>query len=280
MPGSIRVKKVFIALPIILIITFLVIFSLVWLAVSNTEWMQYLVTLFTAMSALATAYAALSASKSARIAENAASTWKKQMQLEIELSEAKQLKIALGAWYRHFIHEAERYAGEELVRICELVEAQKNGNRTNQINHLQRYLDKHEELWNDLERSFDNASFIENDFDERIRLRRLSLSHSKSCLELVSYCQGILDKDENFFERNCSAMYSCKDWNHLELAGIKISRYKIEKRDEKGFLVPIKKDNGEFVYTSIHENVQSWYTQIGIKTDCQISEIKNKLGSI
>ena len=85
-------NRILIILPPILIITFLVLFTLVWLAVSEPDWMQYLVTLFTAMSALATAYAALSASKSARVAEFSASTWKKQMQLEIELTEAKNLK--------------------------------------------------------------------------------------------------------------------------------------------------------------------------------------------
>lgn len=273
-------NKLFIVLPSIIIIIFLVIFTLVWLAVSKSDWMQYLVTLFTAMSALATAYAAFSASRSARIAELSASTWKKQMQLDIELTEAKKLKIALHAWHRYFIHEAYKYSGEDLVRISELIQMQKNGNSINQINHLQRYLDKHEELWNSLEQSFDNASFIVNDFEERLRLRRLSLIHSRSCHELLSYYQGIIEPDQYFFEMNCSAVYSSSDWHALDSAGMKISRVKLEVRDDTGKLVPIKKENGEFVYTSVHEDVQSWYTQIGMKVDYQIESIKHKLGSI
>lgn len=280
MQGGILVNKVFIVLPSILIIIFLVLYTLVWLAVSKSDWMQYLVTLFTAISALATAYAALSASRSARVAELSASTWKKQMQLDIELTEAKKLKIALHAWHRHFIHEAFKYSGDDLVRIGELIQMQRNGNSINQINHLQRYLDRHEELWNNLEQSFDNASFIVNDFEERLRLRRLSLMHSKSCQELISYYQGIIQPDPHFFEMNCSAVYSSSDWHEFDLAGINISRVKLEMTDKAGKLVPIKKENGEFVYTSVHDGVQSWYTQIGIKVDCQIETIKHNLGSI
>jgi CRISPR/Cas system CSM-associated protein Csm2 small subunit len=280
MQGSIRVNRILIILPPILIIIFLVLFTLVWLAVSEPDWMQYLVTLFTAMSALATAYAALSASKSARVAELSASTWKKQMQLEIELTEAKNLKVALHAWHRHFVHESQKYAGEDLVRICELIEMQLNGARINQVNHLQRYLDKHEELWNNLEKSFDNASFIENDFDERLHLRRLSLTYSKGCQDLLSYYQQIIQPGNNFLEINCSALYSSSDWHQLDLAGINITRVKLEKLDESGKLVPIKKENGDFVYISLQDSVQSWHTQIGNKIDCQIEAIKNKLGSI
>lgn len=273
-------NKLFIVLPSIIITIFLVLFTLVWLAVSKSDWMQYLVTLFTAMSALATAYAALSASRSARTSELSASTWKNQMRLDIELNEAKKLKIALHTWHRYFIQEAYKYSGEDLIRIGELIQMQKNGNSINQISHLQRYLDKYEELWNNLEQSFDNASFIENDFEERLRLRRLSLTYSKSCHKLVCYYQGIIEPDEHFFEINCSAVYSSSDWHALDLAGINISRVELEVRNEVGKFEPVKKENGKLVYTSVHEDVQSWYTQIGIKVDLQIESIKHKLGRI
>lgn len=242
--------------------------------------MQYLATLFTALSALATAYAAFSASKSARTAEQSASTWKKQMQLDIELAEAKNLKISLHTWHRHFILESQAYCGEDLHRITDRIRMQKNENSTNQINHLQRYLDKYDDLWNNLEQSFDNASFITHDFEERLRLRRLSLTHSKSCHELISYYQGTISPDRYFLEKECSAIYASSDWHQLDLSGFNITRVKIEKRDVNGELVPVTKNNGEFIYTSIHEDVESWHTQIGRKTDSQIAEIKSRLGSI
>jgi hypothetical protein len=237
----------------------------------------FLGVIFTGIAALATAYAALSASRSARVAEQSASTWKKQMQLDVELSEAKKLKIALNAWQRHFTHEAEKYSGEDLLRIGELLQIQ---NKDNLINQLQRYISKYEELWGELEQSFDNASFIVNDFEERLRLRRLSYTHSKGCYELMFYLQGIIEPDSCFFEVNCSAVYSAADWHQLDLAGINITRVKLEQRDKTGGLVSIKNENDKFIYTSVYDDVQSWYTQIGIKIDYQIEAIKLKLGNI
>ncbi|HIF9257121.1 TPA: hypothetical protein ACX6RA_000140 [Photobacterium damselae] len=232
---------------------------------------------FTGVAALATAYAALSASRSARVAEQSASIWKKQMRLDVELSEAKKLKIALNAWHRHFIHEAEKYSGEDLLRIGELLQIQ---NKEVSINHLHKYISKYEELWGNLDQSFDNASFIVNDFEERLRLRRLSYTHLKGCYELMSYLQGITEPGPNFFEINCSAVYRASDWHQLDLAGIQITRIKLEQRDANGKLVTIKNENDEFIYTSVCDDVQSWYTQIGIKIDSQIETIKFKLDNI
>ena len=266
-------------MPSILFTIFFVLFTILWIAVSKYNWIQYLVTLFTAMSAFATAYAALSASRSATIAEKSASTWKTQMQLEIELTEAKKLKIALHAWNRHFTHEAETYTGDDLARIIELIERQKNENPVNQIDHLQRYLDRHEELWNNLEQSFDNASFIVNDFEERLRLRRLSLTHSKSCQKLIAYYQGVIGPHYPFLEMNCSAVYMSSDWHQLDLENVPITKVKVETPGENGKLELKLKKDGEFIFTSLHEDAQSWITQIGTKIDLQIGEIKRKVGS-
>ncbi|MCP4324244.1 MAG: hypothetical protein GY787_20785, partial [Alteromonadales bacterium] len=71
-------------------------------------------------AALAAAYAALSASRSARVAEQSASIWKKQMRLDVELSEAKKLKIALNSWHRHFANlvDSHRISWTYMVTPC------------------------------------------------------------------------------------------------------------------------------------------------------------------
>jgi hypothetical protein len=277
--GSVQLKKILTVFAMAIVFLLGSLFG-IYIDKISFDVTAFLGALFTGIAALATAYAAFSASKSAQIAELSASTWKKQMQLGVELDEAKKLKIALHAWHRHFTHEAERYLEEDLVRIGELIQIQKNNDSSNQIEHLQRYLDKHEELWNNLEQSFDNASFIVSDFEERLRLRRLSYTHSKSCNKLISYFQGNIEPETDFFEINCSAVYRSLDWHKFDLAGLNITRSKLEKKNDSGKLVPIPKDNGDYIYTSVYDDVQSWYRQIGVKIDFQIEAIKRSLGNI
>ena len=57
--------------------------------------LDYLTTLFTGFAAVSTAYAAYSAATAAKISKDAANTWKQQIYIDEELSEAKQLKVCL-----------------------------------------------------------------------------------------------------------------------------------------------------------------------------------------
>ncbi|WP_105102753.1 hypothetical protein [Microbulbifer pacificus] len=246
----------------------------------NAEFLAFLSLVFTGLAAIATAWAARSASKSARIAEVSAETWKRQMRLNIELEEAKRLKLALSSWYRHFIGESYRYSDQDLVRIGELQDIGKRNDARGKAQHIQGYLDTYKNLWNSLEESFDNASFIESDFEGRLRLRRLSLNHMEACSNLLAYFQGEIENTDSFMDENCSAIYACADWHELDLTGIKLSKVELEIPNKNGKLEYVKKSNGDNVYVSFHEDVQSWYSKIGSDVDAQIARIKSSVSPI
>jgi len=255
---------------------------MIWIALNYKDWVEYVAIIFSSISALATAYAALSASRSARVAESSASSWKKQKIIDVELQEAKDLKISLNAWHRHVLRESERYGTSLLVVIMH--DARKNMQNPevvlSQIKHLQSFIDRYESLWNQLESSFDSAGFIENDFEQRLRLRRNSILYLNNCKSLLSYYKSKEDFIKFPINEVCSAIYHVPDWDSLFFNGGKVTKIKLEHYDDQGCLNYVIDDDGAFVYESLPSALNSWVMQIGSTIDNQINMTKLKLKNI
>lgn len=247
---------------------------------NNIDLISIVTLILTGISTIATAYAALSAAKSANIAQRSALTWKSQMQLGIELTEAKQLKIALHSWYRHYLIESERYLNENLKRVCELTKLEKNISQKNQLDHLEKYSTKLTELWNELESSFDNAGFISANFDDRLQLRRSFLIHKKGCENLISYTKGYIDESANLLELSCSAVYQTSDWHAYALddSNLPVTRIAWTTKQNGKKAAMDDENNNITIYESVYDSINGWITDIGVTIDNQILLIKDKLG--
>lgn len=249
----------------------------VWLSEKGIDLLTILATIFTGLAAFATAYAANSASKSAKIAEKSASIWKQQMLLEIELREAKNLKVALHAWHRHFIHESYS-KNRNLESLIEHFEEVKLSTQNSFEMHFRAYIEKQTELFSNLETAFDEASFIEHDFGHRVRLRRLFLSHREECERFIEHISAsIINIPNDLLPITLTAIYKVNDWNNLQLRGCKLFLVKMETITDDGKYEPIMKPDGSFVYNNLNEEVQGWFTNIGVKIDVQISNIKSRI---
>nr|PMI41431.1 hypothetical protein BCU45_19400 [Vibrio lentus]PMJ56415.1 hypothetical protein BCU20_20605 [Vibrio lentus] len=250
-----------------------------WLSDMGIDFLSLLATIFTGLAAFATAYAALSASKSAKIAERSASMWKQQMLLDIELSEAKNLKVALHAWHRHFINESNS-KNRNLASLLEHFEEVKKTTQSSFQIHFRKYIEKQSELFSDLEVAFDQAGFIEHDFEQRIRLRRLFLSHREECERLIEHISvSDINIPNDLLPITLTAIYKVSDWHELDLRANNIFRVKMEKVTDDGKYEPILKADGSYVYGNLNDQVQGWFTNIGIKVDVQVSDIKSRITS-
>ena len=233
--------------------------------------------LFTGVSALATALAAFGAMYSAKITERASHTWKIQMKTEMELREAKEVRVTLNAWYRHFLSEANSKANMTFYEIDDDIGLWYREPES-RISHLNSYVNKLVDLWNDFEKSLDVTDVVCLKRYHRDRLYTIYREHVKACKDLIV----ILNKGE---ERAInpyiiSAIYNFKDWHNVDLASaIPIYKVEAETFTQDGRSDKYKDDNGSPIYINPFQEINGTWINIGIQIDEKITEIRDSLGA-
>ncbi|WDD96776.1 hypothetical protein [Thalassomonas actiniarum] len=257
-----------------LTIFFLLLTVLTFWGLNTSEKLNFFIAIFTGGAALATAYAAKQAAKSAEVSERASKTWKHQMALDVELKEAKKIKVALMTYYRHFINEAHKYHSFTYSELVSDLEHYKKTDPKEFSNFIHKYSSQSSALWSELEAAFDEASFVKHDFEELKRYRISQYRHNASCEYLmVSFLKPRLEFGSPELKQAITGVYRVKDWNDLYFRNENIMKVQIEIRDDDESFKSID------AYCDLFEDVAQWHVQIASRIDRRIEEIKNKLST-
>ncbi|EJL6550115.1 hypothetical protein QXB71_004114 [Vibrio cholerae] len=249
-----------------------------WLENRTPNVLDFLTTIFTGFAAIGTAYAAHAASESAKISKRASNIWKQQMSIDIELSEAKELKVCLNHWHRKFLAEAYK-KNQNLNELVQSVLATPYAVKQVQIEHFQKYIDDLNLSWSNLESAFDRANFVGHSFEQRLRLRRLHIAHRCAVNKYIEYLmfdnrmqlprEGLIELLTTIFHIN--------DWVQRDIDGQPLYRVEFEQFDANDSFSICKKDDGTSVYESLHNSVEGWVLNTNVYVDAKMQEIRSRV---
>lgn len=236
--------------------------------------------LFTGISALATAAAACAAMYSSQVTERSLLVWKSQMKTEIELTEAKEVKVALEAWYRHFLSESNSKIHMPFEHI-DLEIGLWYREPSSNVAHLENYVNELTSLWDDFEKALDVTDVVALKQYHRTSLLKIHREHVKCCRKLIYILNNTGFKEAFIDPYVISAIYNCKDWDDLSLRqGEFIYRIEAETFTQDGVSKKYKKDDGTSIYTNPFQEVEGLRRNIGIQLDEKIAEIRESLGTL
>ncbi|MGF1689615.1 hypothetical protein [Photobacterium kagoshimensis] len=249
-----------------------------WLESKTPNVLSFLTTIFTGFAAIGTAYAAYAASESAKISEKASNIWKQQMSIDIELAEAKELKVCLNDWHRRFTAEAYK-KNQTLNELLQGVLESPHAIKQVQIDHFQKYIDDLNLSWSNLESAFDRANFVGHSFEQRLRLRRLHIAHRRALNKYVEYLMfnNRMNLHHEGLIELLTTIYHINDWAQQDVNGQPLYRVEIELIDDNGTLSLCKKDDGTSVYDSLHNSVEGWVLNTNVYVDHKIEEIRSRV---
>ncbi|HCE1777960.1 TPA: hypothetical protein NGS17_004632 [Vibrio parahaemolyticus] len=253
----------------------------VWLESKTPNVLTFLTTIFTGFAAIGTAYAAYAAAESAKISEKASNIWKQQMSIDIELAEAKELKVCLNDWHRRFIAEAYK-KNQSLDELLQDVSATPHVIKQMQVEHFQKYIDDLNLSWSNLESAFDRANFVGHSFEQRLRLRRLHIAHREALNKYVDYLlfNNRMELQRGELAELLTTIYHINDWAQQDINGQLLYRVEVELIDENGSFSTCKKDDGTSVYDSLHNSVEGWALNTNVYVDHKMQEIRSRVKDI
>lgn len=235
--------------------------------------------LFTGISALATAAAACAAMYSSQVTEQSLLVWKSQMKTEIELTEAKEVKVALEAWYRCFLSESNSRGHMTYDDIDSEIWLWYHDPSSN-VAHLENYVNKLISLWDDFEKTLDVTDVVALKQYHRTSLLEIHREHVKCCRKLIYILSKSGSKEAFIDPHVISAIYTCKDWDDLSSRmGDLIYRIEAETFTQDGGSKKYKKDDGTPIYTNPFQEAEGLRRNIGIQLDEKIAEIRDSLGN-
>ncbi|MGI2055996.1 hypothetical protein ACRN9T_02180 [Shewanella baltica] len=252
-----------------------------WLDDKSIDVLTLFTTIFTGFAALGTAYAAYSAALSAKISASASTIWKQQMSFDIEIREAKDLKVSLNDWHRRFLSEAHS-KDETLNDLLNNATSTPHIIKEVLIKHLQNYIDDLDNSWSTLEASFDNASFVGHDFEQRLRLRILHIAHRKAVNTYIEYMtfKNRLNLSHDDITLILTTIYTSNDWSQQDINDASIYRVVLDCPNIDSEPAPFLSDEREKVYISLHQSVEDLILNINIYVDEKTREIKSRVSNI
>ncbi|ENP8453566.1 hypothetical protein ACEI25_004142 [Photobacterium damselae] len=235
----------------------------------------------TVVAAYATKKAAKSASESTEvskmsveIAAKSAEVWKKQMSLDIELQEAKELKVTLNTWYRCYLNKAY-YSSEikDISLISELIYQQiESINKKNILElDLKDYLECLNKDWMAFEAACDKASFLGHNFNHRVMLLRRHKKHVEAVKTLIMHC-SLPDKVKLIPQDKKVALISTIYFNQQSNTNPYIYTVFYVK-DPHGNINDVDKDRR----ISFHEDIRNWWMGMDLIIDHEIERIKTEI---
>ncbi|SMY16827.1 hypothetical protein [Photobacterium aquimaris] len=237
----------------------------------------------TIIAAHATRKAAKSASEatdvskmSVDIAAKSAEVWKKQMSLEIELKEAKELKVSLNTWHRCYLNKA--YIPEEtdfFIFVELLYQRIETGYKKDELElNLKNYIDRLNQDWMAFEAACDKASFVGHNFNHRVMLLRRHREHVNAVKVLIMHCSlpdkvNLIPQDKKI--SIVSTVYFNKNGEtHPDMHTVHFVNNPygdINDVDEK-------------IKISFHDDLYNWWMGMNLIIEGEINRIKSEIKDV
>ena len=211
---------------------------------------------------------------SVEIAAKSAEVWKKQMSLDIELQEAKELKVTLNAWHRCYLNEAYySYEIKDISLTSELIYQRIESRYKKDLleKNLKDYLECLNKQWMDFEAACDKASFLGHDFNHRVMLLRRHKKHLEAVKTLIMHC-SVPDNVKLIPHEKRVSLISTIYFNQKSNTNQDI--YTVSHlKDPHGDINDVDKD----IRISFHDDIRNWWMGMDLIIDHEIKRIKAEI---